>query len=183
MDTANPRITLTLPREETITDFSIVLNQHYCKATKVNLYFDKDPKPVTLNTEISTERQDFTLQPRKASSLTIELAGFDKTGPTTGIDNVWVKVARSPEWHAKVKPLLNVGGLVKYPDGQGRAGALPAQHPGARGPAGERPEEAQHRLRAAAQHGRQVQRRQDTGARRGARLHARRPRPTTATST
>ena len=119
MSTASPRITLTLPREETITDFGIVLNQHYCKATKVNLYFDKDPKPVSLNTEISTERQDFTLQPRKASSLTIELAAFDKIGPTTGIDNVWLTVARSPEWHAKVKPLLNIGGLVKYPMGQG----------------------------------------------------------------
>jgi beta-galactosidase len=119
MSTASPRITMKLPREETITDIGIVLNQHYSKATRVNLYYDNDPEPVTLNTEISTERQDFALEPRKASSLTIELAGFDHPTPTTGIDNVWLTVARSPEWHAKVKPLLNIGGLVKYPMEQG----------------------------------------------------------------
>ena len=48
MQTARPRLMLKLPRVEEITDFSIVLNTHYAKATRVNLYFDSDPTPVAL---------------------------------------------------------------------------------------------------------------------------------------
>ena len=119
MSTQSPRLALKLPRSEEITGFSIVLNTHYAKATRVNLYFDDDPKPVSLTTKPTDERQDFSLEPRKASSLTIELAQFDNPGQTTGIDNLWIRAKRSDEWHRKVKPLLSIGGLVKYPLGQG----------------------------------------------------------------
>jgi beta-galactosidase len=119
MSTDSPRITLTLPRDEEVTGLSIVLNTHYAIATKVNLYFDDDPTPVALTMQTDTERQDFDLPARKARSLTIELADFDKQSPTTGIDNIWIRVARSQEWRARVRPLLNIGGLVKYPMGKG----------------------------------------------------------------
>lgn len=115
----NPVVTLTLPRPETITDLGIVLNTHYRKATRVNLYYDDDPAPVTLTTQPNNERQDFTLKPRRATKLKIELAAFDNPGVTTGIDNLWIKVDRSAQWRERVKPLLNVGGLVKYPMGSG----------------------------------------------------------------
>jgi beta-galactosidase len=97
----------------------IVLNPHYSIATKVNLYFDDDPAPVTLTTQPNGERQDFDLTPRQAERLTLELAEFNKPGETTGIDNLWLHVVRSEDWRARVKPLLNVGGLMKYPMGQG----------------------------------------------------------------
>jgi beta-galactosidase len=119
MNTASAKITLKLPREEEITDLSIVLNTHYAKATRVHLFYNQDPTPVTLTTKPNNERQDFSLVPRKVRSLTIELAQFEKPDKTTGIDNLWIKVNRSPEWHRKVKPLLNVGALVKYPMGSG----------------------------------------------------------------
>ena len=114
-----PRLTLRLPREEEVTDFGIILNIHYARATRVNLYFDEDKTPVSLTTKPNGERQDFSLTPRKARKLTIELAQFDNPGVTTGIDNLWISVKRSQEWRSKVKPLLNVGGLVKYPMGPG----------------------------------------------------------------
>ena len=49
----------------------------------------------------------------------IELADFDKPGKLSGIDNIVLGVERSPEWRQKVKPLANIGGLVKYPMGSG----------------------------------------------------------------
>jgi beta-galactosidase len=120
MPTAAPRLTLTLPREEEITDLSIILNTHYAKATKVNLYYDDSKEPVVLSTKPTEERQDFALKPRKARKLTVELAGFDDpTKPTTGIENLQLRVRRSDDWRKRVKPLLNIGGLVKYPMGEG----------------------------------------------------------------
>jgi len=119
MSTGSPKVTLRLPREEEIDRFSIVLNVHYAIATKVRLYFDEDPTPVVLTTQPNAERQGFELTPRRARSLTIELAEFDKPGQTTGIDNLWIHVKRSAGRQMRVKPLLNIGGLVKYPMGKG----------------------------------------------------------------
>jgi hypothetical protein len=119
MPTASPRLKLTLPREEEITDLSIILNTHYAKATKVNLYYE-DREPVSVSTKPTDERQDFTLKPRKARKLTVELADLDDPKKTvTGIENLQIKVRRSEDWHQRVKPLLNIGGLVKYPQGEG----------------------------------------------------------------
>lgn len=114
-----PRAVFTLPRQEEIISFSIVLNTHYAKATKVNLYYDDDPTPVALTTKPDNTRQDFELSPRQARKLTVELAAFDKPDKVTGIDNVWIRVQRSEEWRRRVKPLLNIGGLVKYSMGKG----------------------------------------------------------------
>src|SRR5208337_4872642 len=72
-----------------------------------------------LTTKPDNSRQEFDLAPRQASRLLIELADFDRPGTTTGIDKAWVGVERSAEWRQKVKPLLNIGGLVKYPMGAG----------------------------------------------------------------
>ena len=71
-------------------------------------------------TKPNNQRQDFVIEPpRKASTVTVELAEFNKLTPTTGIDNLWLRVKRSDDWRKKVKPLLNIGGLVRYPQGQG----------------------------------------------------------------
>jgi beta-galactosidase len=35
------------------------------------------------------------------------------------VDNLYFKVKRSPEFYAKVKPMLNVGALMEYPQGKG----------------------------------------------------------------
>lgn len=115
----NPVATFHLPREEEIRGLSIVLNTHYAKATKLALYYDDDPQPVVLVTKPDGSRQDFDLAPRKARKLVIKLAEFDQPGKTTGIDNLWIHVTRSEAWRSRVKPLLSIGGLVKYPMGRG----------------------------------------------------------------
>ena len=119
MDTKAAAVSLKLPREETIDRFSIVLNVHYAVATKVHLLFDDDPDPVVLATRPGAERQDFSVGPRKCRRLTVRLAEFDKVHETTGIDNLWVHVQRPADWPRRVRPLLNIGGLVKYPMGEG----------------------------------------------------------------
>ena len=119
LSTSNPRVTLTLPRPERITRLSLVLNTHYSIPTQVKLTFDDDPTPVVLTTRPDDERQDFDLEPRQASRLTVELAAFDKPGQTTGLDNLWLTVERPADWRQRVVPLLSTGGLVKYPMGEG----------------------------------------------------------------
>ena len=119
LGTGSPRASLKLPREETIDAFAIVLNTHYAVATKVNLYFDDDPKPVVLTTKPSGERQEFSVEPRKATRLVVELADLNKADKVTGIDNLWIHVRRPADWPKRVRPLLNIGALVKYPMGDG----------------------------------------------------------------
>ena len=95
------------------------MNTHYAVATKVHLYFDDDPTPVVLTTKPNAERQDFSLVPRKCNRLMIHLAEFNKADKTTGIDNLWVHVQRPADWPQRLRPLLNIGALVKYPMGEG----------------------------------------------------------------
>jgi beta-galactosidase len=119
MDTKNPTVSLKLPREETVDALSIVLNAHYAVATKIHLLFDDDPDPVVLATKPTAERQDFAIEPRKCGRLIIRLAEFNKADKTTGIDNLRLHVKRPADWPERVHPLLNIGGLVKYPMGEG----------------------------------------------------------------
>ena len=39
--------------------------------------------------------------------------------PIVGVDNIWITVKHDDEYNAKVVPLLNIGGLVKYKMGKG----------------------------------------------------------------
>ena len=119
MNNAAPRLELKLPRPEVVKHIGLALNCDYAPARQVNLYFDDDPKPVVLKTKPDRSRQEFDLTPRQASRLVIELAEFKKDGGPTGLAYVRLDVERSPEWHKKVKPLLSIGGLVKYPMGGG----------------------------------------------------------------
>jgi len=112
---------MKLPREEQVIQFSIAPNAIYHKVTKVNLFFDDDPRPVALTTRPTGERQDFIVGPRKARVLTVELAEWQKSGTAdvVGVDNIWIRVKRPEDFPQRVKPLLNIGALVKYPVGRG----------------------------------------------------------------
>ena len=67
----------------------------------------------------NNERQDFEIPERRCErKLTIEFLSLDMVNnrPVTGIDNIWIHVKRTPEF---IRPLLNIGALVKYPVGKG----------------------------------------------------------------
>ena len=113
--------TMELPRPEEITNFAIVLNVIYHKVTKINLYFDEDPKPFTIAVRPTHDRQNFAVRGKKARRITIELAAWEKSGRSNviGIDNLWIGVKRSEKFLRTVKPLLNIGGLLRYNLGAG----------------------------------------------------------------
>jgi hypothetical protein len=120
----HPKWAADFPKEEEVTEFSIILNTHYNLITKMRLLFDgRAEDAMTLDLKPGAElRQDFAVNPpRKCKSIALEPLAWDKVGKgeVIGVDNVWIKVKRSDEYKKTVVPLLNIGGLVKYRMGPG----------------------------------------------------------------
>ena len=115
-------IKLTLPKEETITELTYDQSINYNPTTKIALDFG------------GQSRQEFDLTP-DGEPCTFSITGAPKTREITlqacawqidpaknrfqGIDNIWIKVERSPKFRATVKPMLNVGGMMHYIKGNG----------------------------------------------------------------
>ena len=110
------------PRQEEVVGFSIMPSTLFCRINRMRLTFDDGGEPVELTLEHVQERQDFEIDARKATGMTMAIADHwdpaDKQ-QTLGIVNLWIKVKRSEEFYKNVKPLLNIGVLVKYPMGKG----------------------------------------------------------------
>ena len=119
----HPKWSAELPHEEEVVHFSIVLNTHYQVISKLRLIFDdREADAVTLDLKGTAElMQEFALPARKCKKITLEPIDFDTRGkqPTTGVDNIWIKVRRSEDYRKRVVPLLNMGALVKYRMGPG----------------------------------------------------------------
>ncbi len=66
-------------------------------------------------------KQDFAIKPRRCTKITLEPIAIEERGkqPTTGVDNIWIKVRRGDDYRKRVVPLLNIGALVKYRMGTG----------------------------------------------------------------
>jgi beta-galactosidase len=119
-------IPITLPRPETIREFTWIGNTFYDPTTKVNLIFDGKEK-VALDVQPNNEPQTFVLSPpRTAKEITLEMADWKRLPDKQqdgkdliGLDNIYLKAQRSPEFYQKVKPMLNIGVMVAYPRGSG----------------------------------------------------------------
>ncbi len=120
-------IPITFSRPETITEFTYVGNLMYAPTTKVNLVLDGNNRRIELPTRPDDQPQTFTIpSPVAAKEITLEIAAW-KSVPEkkqngqdlVGIDNIDLKAKRSPEFYKKVKPLLNIGAMVAYPQGSG----------------------------------------------------------------
>ena len=115
-------IKIALPKEETITELTYDQSVNYNPTTKIALLFDgKDRQEFALAP--NGDPQTFAVTPpSKAKELTLQMCDWqmDPTKPRIqGIDNIWIKVQRSPEFRAIVKPMLNVGGMMQYVKGAG----------------------------------------------------------------
>jgi beta-galactosidase len=119
----HPRWSAEFPHPEEIVGFSIILNTHYQVIGKLRLIFDdRESDAVTLDLKGVPElKQEFPLPPRLCRKITLEPVAFDTRGkqPTTGVDNLWIKVRRDVTYQERVVPLLNIGTLVKYRLGKG----------------------------------------------------------------
>jgi beta-galactosidase len=119
--------TLKLPRPERIVEYTHIACCNYQPTTELKLTFDgKDA--VTLPVKPDTSAQTFTIDPpRQASEIHLEITKWEpkpNTRDLVGIGNIYIKAYRSPEFYAKVKPLLNIGALVEYPRGNNGGGIL-----------------------------------------------------------
>jgi hypothetical protein len=119
-------IPITLPKPQTITEFTWIGNVLYYPQTEVNLLFDSpDGKSdrVTFKVEPNADPQTFRIEPpRTAQKITLQIAGWivkPNMPANIGIDNIYLKAQRPPDFAQRVRPMLNIGGMVEYPRGQG----------------------------------------------------------------
>lgn len=115
-------IHLDLPREETIVEYRHDPSVNHNPTTKTALLFDGQDR-VEYDLAPNGEPQTFAVDPpRKARRVTLQLVSWlsdPAKRPIIGIDNISLRAQRSPEWHATVKPMLNLGAMVHYPKGNG----------------------------------------------------------------
>jgi hypothetical protein len=113
---------LKLPREEQVIGFSIDPNRIYHHVTQVRLTFDGDATgAVTLDLKDAEGMQDFSFAAHPCKVLNIALTKWDAAGTANviGVDDMAIRVERPKDFTERVKPLLNIGGLIKYPMGKG----------------------------------------------------------------
>lgn len=112
---------MELPRTEEIIGFSIAPNRTYHEITRLSLTFDGKSETEQVFDLTGTDRQDFAVQPVKATKIKLSLLSWNPKGTSDviGIDNLWIRAKRPADFTERVKPLLNIGGLVKYPIGKG----------------------------------------------------------------
>jgi beta-galactosidase len=117
-------VVINFPREETVTEFTWIGNTNYWPQTKIELLFDGDAgdsRPYDVKP--TGDPQVLAVKPaRKAKQMTLRISGWKEVpgkGPLIGIDNIYIKVQRPADFGDRVKPLLNVGGMMEYPRGKG----------------------------------------------------------------
>ena len=120
-DGAIKPIPLKLPREEIVTGFSLTPNRAYRAISKLRLVFDGDRSTAQELVVGEDTSIDFKLKPQRARTVTIEVIDWtgDSAQPIVGIDNFSLIVQRPADFAEKVRPLLNIGGLIEYPRGMG----------------------------------------------------------------
>ena len=117
---------IKLARPEKITQIIWTSDLNYQAVTRIQVAING--KNYLFDTQPTIEAQTFDIpdQPT-ASELEIKVVGWthdpNKTTETgvelVGIDHVAIRVSRPPDFAQRVKPLLNVGALVEYPQGKG----------------------------------------------------------------
>jgi beta-galactosidase len=113
---------LKLPRQEELVEMEWIGNTFYYPVTRVELIADGKQK-ASFETLPNNEPQVFEIAPPlKGRQITLRLAAWDKLpgkGAVTGLDNIRLKAKRTTEFYERVRPMLNVGGLMEYPRGSG----------------------------------------------------------------
>jgi beta-galactosidase len=116
---------ITLPRPEKIQQVVWCSDNNYEGCTKIEIEINGKTYP--FNTEPNGDEQTFAIPDEPtATQLTIKPVDWEHNPAKAhdgqelvGIDNVWIKVARPADFFEKVKPMLNIGAMVEYPQGKG----------------------------------------------------------------
>ncbi len=119
------KFTIDLPRTEKVIGLRLRPNRVCDTLRSITLTFhaDGDTTSEKLTVEPYTREtlatQEWEFDARAADRVTIDLSDIDVDRDLTGLDNLALRVKRSSKFYEKVKPMLNVGGLVRYPQGKG----------------------------------------------------------------
>jgi beta-galactosidase len=121
-DGSPAEIPFSLPKAQTITEMTWVGNTLYNPQERIGLVFDGKDK-VEFDVAPNAEPQTFAVNPpRTGKDITLQILKWqnlpDKRG-IIGIDNFFLKAQRPAEFYNRVKPMLNVGGMMQYPRGAG----------------------------------------------------------------
>lgn len=119
--------TITLPHEETVTEYIHDQSVNYNPTGHVTLLFG-GKNPVTFDLTSDGDTVNCPIDPpRKAKEMTVQLSGYEfvpDKAKNIGMDNIWIRVQR-PAWFTQtVKPMLNVGAMLQYVKGEGRTGGV-----------------------------------------------------------
>ena len=117
-------IAMEFPRPQTVTELTFIGNTMYYPTTKVNLLFDnRKEDAVSFAVRPDNQPQILALpSPHTGKRIDLQLAEWKtlpNVRPIVGVDNIYLKAQRDPTFYQKVKPMLNVGGMMEYPNGQG----------------------------------------------------------------
>ena len=115
---------LEFPKPQELVEMEWIGNTFYYPVTKVQLFFDGKPdSAATFATLPTNDPQVFVIQPPLSGKiLTLRLADWQKIpgkAQVTGLDNIRLKAKRPADFTQKVRPMLNIGGLMEYPRGSG----------------------------------------------------------------
>ena len=110
--------TMDLPKVEEIVGLDIIPTPIFTPIRQVKLSFDGG-QPVVLELAKVRGLQQLALPPHKARRLTMEIVPEPSKQGLVGVDNLWIRVARPADFSRRVRPMLNVGALVRYPMGRG----------------------------------------------------------------
>jgi len=120
------RLAFTLSKPQTITEFVWDGSVNYNATTKVGLVVDG--KMQSWDVPANGEPQTLEVKPPlTGKNIEVQILDHEKRpdkrtaegGYNVGIDNIWLKAQRPADFYEKVKPMLNVGGLMQYPRGKG----------------------------------------------------------------
>ncbi|RMF87464.1 MAG: hypothetical protein D6741_20535, partial [Planctomycetota bacterium] len=115
---------MELPEPRTIDRIEWIGNTFYYPVTKAALVFDGDEQNAfVFETEPNNEPQEFVVDPpRTGKHVLLRLLEWeivpDKRA-VTGLDNIKLFATRDDDFRRRVRPMLNVGGLVEYKQGSG----------------------------------------------------------------
>jgi beta-galactosidase len=115
------QVPMSFPKPQTITEFTWIGNKNYWLPTKVSLNSGAQKKTFTV--PANDEPQALDLKPAlSGKDFTLAIEDWEErpnVNPLIGIDNIYLKAQRPADFYTKVKPMLNIGGMMHYPRGSG----------------------------------------------------------------
>ena len=117
-----PEYLMEFPKARSFKELTWVGNGFYHKVTKISLTFDgKETR--TFDVQPNTDPQVLNITPAVvAKNIELKLVDWTKDagiGDVVGIDNIKMKIDRPASFSKQVRSVLNVGGIVEYPQGKG----------------------------------------------------------------